>query len=115
MRRAWRSASRKIAQELFDFYERGGPHIEVDARERQLAGMREWEKYLLELVAAFVREALRPAAVEESQVQLVSALFDLPTFKAFSARGVASDTAAETVASIAASLVDGPDTSKEDQ
>ena len=38
----------RIAHELFSFYERGGPHIEVDVRERQLAGMRERETYLLD-------------------------------------------------------------------
>ncbi len=34
----------RVARELFAFYERGGPHIEVDVRERQLPGMREWEE-----------------------------------------------------------------------
>ena len=42
----------RVADELFGFYERGGPHIEVDVRERQLPGMREWETYLLEMVTA---------------------------------------------------------------
>ena len=48
----------RVARELYDFYERGGPHIEVDVRERQLPGMREFETYLLELVTARVRAAL---------------------------------------------------------
>lgn len=98
---------RRVAQELFDFYERGGPRIEVDVRERQLPGMREWEDYLLDLVAAFVREALGQAPTDANTVRLVSALFDLPTFKALRTRGVPPSTAAKTVARIAASLVEG--------
>lgn len=96
----------RIGRELFDFYERGGPHIEVDLRERQLPGMREWEAYLLDTVATFVRAALAPDAPSPRTVQLVSAFFDLSTFKALRTRGVAPATAADTVAGIAASLVE---------
>ena len=107
---------RRVAHELFDFYERGGPHIEVDVRERQLPGMREWEEYLLDTVAALVREALAPASADTRTVQLVSAFFDLSTFKALRTRGVLPATAAETVARIAASLAaDTQTTSKEEQ
>src|SRR3712207_3663724 len=28
----------RVAHELFGFYERGGPHLEVDAREREIPG-----------------------------------------------------------------------------
>ena len=34
----------RLFRALFSFYERGGPHIEVDIRERQVPGMREWEE-----------------------------------------------------------------------
>ncbi|WP_372792115.1 TetR/AcrR family transcriptional regulator, partial [Paraconexibacter sp.] len=47
----------RVADELFTFYDRGGPHIEVDVRERELPGMREWEAYLEDLVTARVRAA----------------------------------------------------------
>lgn len=96
----------RVALELFGFYERGGPHIEVDVRERQLAGMREWENYLLELVSARVRAAMAPRRPNAHTVRLVSAFFDLATFKALRTRGVATDTAAKTVARVATSLVD---------
>ena len=48
----------RVARELFAFYERGGPHIEVDVRERELPGMREWEESQRATVAALVRAAL---------------------------------------------------------
>ena len=96
----------RVADELYDFYERGGSHIEVDVRERRLPGMREWETYLADTVTAFVREALAPGRADTHTVQLVSALFDLSTFKSFRNRGVAPRTAARTVARAAAALVD---------
>jgi AcrR family transcriptional regulator len=96
----------RIALELFGFYERGGPHIEVDVRERQLPGMREWETYLLEVVTARVRAAMAPQRPSAHTVRLVSAFFDLPSFKALRNRGIATSTAARTVASVAASLLD---------
>lgn len=96
----------RVADELYGFYERGSPHIEVDVRERQLPGMREWESYLVDTVTAFVREALAPGRASDRTVQLVGSLFDLSTFKSFRNRGVAPRTAARTVARVAAALVD---------
>ena len=96
----------RVALELFAFYERGGPHIEVDVRERQLPGMREWETYLLEVVTARVRAVMAPQRPNAHTVRLVSAFFDLSTFKALRDRGVATGTAARTVARVAAWLVD---------
>src|SRR5215212_5950255 len=53
-----RERLKRVARELFAFYERGGPHIEVDIRERELPGMREWEESQRATVAALVRAAL---------------------------------------------------------
>ncbi len=96
----------RIASELFAFYERGGPHIEVDVRERQLPGMREWEDHLLEIVSVRVRAALAPWRPRAQTVRVVCALLDLPSFKALRTRGVAVATAARTMAGIAARLVE---------
>jgi hypothetical protein len=85
---------------------RGGPLIEVDVRERQLPGMREWEAYLLDTVAAFVREACAQESPTARTVRLVSAFFDLSTFKALRNRGVGPTAAAKTVASVASSLIE---------
>jgi hypothetical protein len=96
----------RVARELFAFYERGGPHIEVDVRERRLPGMSEWEAQQRETVAALVREALDGTHSDARTVRLVSAFFDLPTFKALRTRGVAPRTAAKTVAQIAVCLLE---------
>ena len=96
---------RRAAEELFAFYERGGPHIEVDVRERHLPGMREWEEHLRGVVLAFVREALGDA-VDARAAKLAAALFDHGTWKAFRARGTGTRAAAGAVATMADALVE---------
>ena len=81
----------RIADELFGFYERGGAHIEVDIRERRLPGMREWESYMLEMVTTRVRAAAAAERPSAQTVQLISAFFDLASFKALRNRGVAPE------------------------
>lgn len=99
-----RERLRRVAHELFAFYERGGAHLEVDARERaELPGMREWEESQRATVLAFVREALAGRA-DARRTKLVSALFDLPTYKALRIRGASRSTAADTIAELAACL-----------
>lgn len=100
-----RERLRRVARELFGFYERGGPHIEVDIRERELPGMREWEEFQRATVAAFVREALAGRA-DAPTARVVSAFFDLPTYKALRTRGASLNRAAEIVAQVAACLVE---------
>ena len=97
---------KRVAQELFAFYERGGPHLEVDARERQLPGMREWEESQRETVAALVREALVDLRPDARAVQLVSAFFDLPTFRALRTRGVSPSRAADSLVAAAVCLLE---------
>jgi AcrR family transcriptional regulator len=98
---------KRVAEELFAFYERGGPHLEVDVRERQLPGMREWEESQRATVAALVREALVDDRPDARTVQLLSAFFDLPTFKALRTRGVSPVRAADAAAQAAVCLLDG--------
>lgn len=99
-----RERLRRIARELFGFYERGGPHIEVDIRERELPGMREWEEFQRATVVAFVREALAGHA-DPRKARLVSAFFDLPTYKALRSRGASPNRAVEMAVQAAACLV----------
>ena len=96
----------RVARELFSFYERGGPHLEVDVRERELPGMREWEEHQRATVAALVREAVRPLGADAATVQLVSGLFDLPAYRALRARRVGVDRAVEAIAEAAACLAE---------
>jgi AcrR family transcriptional regulator len=95
----------RVARELFAFYERGGPHIEVDVRERQLPGMREWEESQRATVTALVRAALDDQRPDGATVQLISAFFDLETFKALRTRAVSTDRAAEAMVESALGLL----------
>ena len=104
--RGTRERLRRVANELFAFYERGGAHLEVDVRERELPGMREWEESQRATVAALVREALAPRRADASTVRLLSAFFDLPTFKALRTRRVGVQRAAEAAADAAACLLE---------
>jgi len=99
-----RERLRRIARELFGFYERGGPHIEVDIRERELPGMREWEEFQRATVVAFVREALAGHA-DPRKARPVSAFFDLSTYKALRSRGASPNRAVEMAVQAAACLV----------
>ncbi len=102
----------RVANELFAFYERGGSLIEVDIRERQLPGMREWEESQRATVAALVRAALKGQSVTRSSVPLISALFDLSTYKAMRNRGVGQKRAARAVAAMAHCLLINDKSSK---
>lgn len=95
----------RVGRALFSFYERGGPHIEVDIRERQLPGMREWEESQRATVAALVGAALVDEAPAAASLRLISAFFDLPTYKALRTRGVSTKRAAETVTDVALGLL----------
>jgi AcrR family transcriptional regulator len=100
-----RERLRRAAGELFAYYERGGPHIEVDIRERALPGMQAWEEEQRELVAAFVQEAARPAGISNAQIQVLSAFFDLSTFRALRAREIEVTAAVDAVAEMASCLL----------
>ena len=95
----------RVAAELFAFYERGGPHIEVDVRERSLPGMSEWEESQRATVTALIRAALAGERADAATVRLLSAFFDLPTYKALRQRGVGAKRAAETAAEVALGLL----------
>ena len=95
----------RVAQELFAFYERGGPHLEIDLRERRLPALQEWETSLLNTVAALVREALAEEQPDATTIQMVSAFLDLPTFTALRRRGLTGEQAARTVAQLAVCLL----------
>ena len=103
--RGARERLERVAAELFGFYERGGPHIEVDVRERELPGMREWEEFQRATVSALVRAALEGRG-REPTVQLISALFDLGTYKALRTRGVGQKRATEKVVQMAVCLLE---------
>jgi len=88
--------SRLIAV-FFEFYERGERYLEVDARERQLAEIREWEASMRALREQFVREALRPLSADQSTVRAVAALLDFPVYASFRRQAVTKAAAAEAM------------------
>lgn len=96
----------RVASELFDFYERGGPHLDVDLRERELPAMQEWETYLRSTVATFVAEAVKGCEVEPDSIELASAFFDYSTLKALQSRGVSAAVAARAVSAMVACWID---------
>ena len=91
----------RVATEMFNFYHRGGPHLESDLRERELPAMREWEDYLRSMVTDFIREALKDTNYDDALIQRISFLLDLPTYNAMRIRGIAPATAAEIVTELA--------------
>ncbi len=98
----------RVARELFAFYERGGPHLDLFPGERDLPAMQEWEQYQRGTVEAFVRAALTGPRPSARVVRLVSALFDLSTFRALEGRGFDARSAAPIMARAAACLLERP-------
>lgn len=88
----------RVALALFEFYERGGAHLDVFPGERDLPSIREWESYQRATVEAFVRAALEGTRTSRRHVQLVSALLDLTTFRSLERRGFDARAAAITMA-----------------
>jgi hypothetical protein len=70
--------------------------------------MREWEQSQRATVTALVHAALADERPNTASVQLISAFFDLATYKALRTRGVSTRRAAETVAEVALGLVPQP-------
>jgi AcrR family transcriptional regulator len=97
-----------VARELFAFYERGGAHLDLFPGERDLPAMQEWEHYQRGTVAAFVHAALAEERPRARIVRLVSALFDLSTFRALQGRGFDAHSAAPIMARAAACLLELP-------
>ncbi|MEX0808498.1 MAG: TetR/AcrR family transcriptional regulator [Dongiaceae bacterium] len=93
---------RQVAEELFAFYERAGGSLRLDARERKLPAVREWESYLQSTVATLVKFALKPDRSDMAAIRFVGALLDPATYDAMRMRGIKPNRAAQAVAAMAA-------------
>ncbi len=93
----------RLISELFDFYERGEPYMEIGAKERQFPAVQQWEAGM-----RATREALRPVAPDERTIRAVSALLDFPTFKSFRRHGVAKAEAEEILNAMMVGWLEGP-------
>jgi AcrR family transcriptional regulator len=87
----------RLIEELFGFYERGAPYIELDFQGRRLPEVQEGEAYMRATIAGLVREALLPAGPDEGTVQTASALLDFSTYKSFVDRDVPKERAATAI------------------
>lgn len=92
---------RRVTRALFDFYRRGGNHLQSDPRERELPAMREWETFLREMVSHFVGRALRDLASDEDRIEPIAALLDVGTCTAMVERKIPHDEAVEHVVAMA--------------
>lgn len=91
----------RVALELFAFYERGGRHLDIDSRERELPAVQEWESHLHNLVRGFVDEAVASCALNDEAIAKLAYLFDFPTFRAMRARGLSATDAASIATEMA--------------
>lgn len=91
----------RVALELFAFYERGGRHLDINSRERELPAVKEWEIHLLNLVRGFISEAVTSCGPDDEAIAKLAYLFDFPTFRAMRARGLSTTDAANTATEMA--------------
>ncbi len=79
----------RLVSEMFDFYERAEPYMEVGPRERRLPAVQEWEAGMRAVREGLAREALCLMRVDETTVRAVGSLLDFSVFKSFRRHGVA--------------------------
>lgn len=91
----------KVAGVLFSFYERGGPHLETDLRERALPAVREWEDYLAATISGFVAAAISEDDAGCEPVRAISALMAPGTFRELRGRGIDVENASAIAAAMA--------------
>ncbi len=98
----------RLISEMFSFYERGEPYMEVGPKERQLPAVQEWEAGMRATREGLAREALRPVQPEESTVRAVGALLDFPVFKSFRRHDVPREEAEEILNDMMLRWLKGP-------
>jgi AcrR family transcriptional regulator len=94
-----------LVKNLFDFYERGEPYLEIDHQERTLDSVKEWEAYLKSLIESYTRNALKPIKPNKKLVETISALLDVPVFLAFRRRGMSRSEIEKTMNSLLLSWI----------
>lgn len=97
----------RLVSEMFDFYERAEPYMEVGPRERQLPAVQEWEAGMRYVREGLAREALRTARADEITVRAVGSLLDFSVFKSFRRHGVAKAEAEDILKDMLVCWIDG--------
>ncbi|OGQ80728.1 MAG: hypothetical protein A3G40_14945 [Deltaproteobacteria bacterium RIFCSPLOWO2_12_FULL_57_22] len=83
-----------LVQELFGFYERVAPWLEVGRCERKkLPVLDAGVRHLEERLEATVRESLRPSVIDQRTLKIVTALTDFYVWKSLSDRGLREEAA----------------------
>ena len=96
--RGTRARIERLVTEVFGVYERGAPFIDNIRRERgQLPQLEAFHQQIEQTLDALAREALRPLAPSQSASEVVRALIDLPTWRAFTERGFTTAHAVQAV------------------
>jgi AcrR family transcriptional regulator len=88
----------RLVTEVFGVYERGAPFIGNIRQERgQLPQLEAFHQQIEHTLDALVREALRPLAPSRQASEVIRALIDLPTWRAFTERGFTAARAIQAV------------------
>ena len=83
---------------MFGVYERGAPFIDNISRERRsLPQLEDYHRQIEQALDTLTREALRPLRPSLQADQVVRALIDLPTWRAFIDRGCSAEQTTETI------------------
>jgi len=91
----------RLVAGVFGAYERGAPFIDNIRRERgQLPQLEDYHQQIEDTLDALVGEALRPLAPSPVASDIVRALIDLPTWRAFTDRGFTTEQAIEIVSGL---------------
>jgi len=93
-----RARIERLVAEVFGIYERGAPFIGNIRRERhQLPQLEDFHQQIEDTLDALAREALQPLTSSRQADQVVRALIDLPTWRAFTDRGFTTRQATKIV------------------
>lgn len=97
----------RLVTEMFAFYERAAPYLEVGPKERQLPAVQAWEAGMRATREGLAREALRPAEPDERTARAVGALLDFPVFTSFRRHGVRRGEAEQIVLELLVCWISG--------
>jgi AcrR family transcriptional regulator len=88
----------RLVAEVFGIYQRGAPFIDNIRRERgQLPQLEDYHQHIEGTLDALAREALQPLTPSPQADDIVRALIDLPTWRAFTDRGFTAEQAIQIV------------------
>jgi AcrR family transcriptional regulator len=87
----------RVVDELCGFYRRAEPYLELDARERMLPAVRDWEEEARATRESLIREALRDREPGAGTVRVVAAMLDFPVYLSLVRHEVPRERVATTI------------------